>query len=410
VRLRHGNPLWREERFPRRARRYPTLKGTFTTDIVIVGGGITGAIAACVFSEAGVRVAVVEANRCGQGSTAASTALVMQEPDRDFCDLADRYGAAAARRIWHLLRRGTRDFIRTIRRLKIDCELAERDSIYFTLDRTGARRLQKEFRDRKRAGLAGRWLTSRRLRALTGIDGEGAILTKGNAEIHPLKACAGFLRQAERQGAAIFEQSAVRRITASRSHVAVKTARGTILAKEVLIATGYATREFKALTRRFRLMDTYVIATSPLRASMWHLLRRDRSMKWDTERPYHYLRSTVDRRLLVGGEDVPHRGASAATKALSRRRAKLLEFLCRMYPSLAGTEAAFTWEGLFAETPDGLPYIGVHRRYPRHLFALGYGGNGMTASFLASQLLLKRYLKTPSPDEALFAFSRSRKR
>ena len=46
------------------------------------------------------------------------------------------------------------------------------------------------------------------------------------------------------------------------------------------------------------------------------------------------------------------------------------------------------WEGLFATTPDGLPYIGPHRRYPRHLFALGYGGNGMTFGFLAARLLL----------------------
>ena len=61
-------------------------------------------------------------------------------------------------------------------------------------------------------------------------------------------------------------------------------------------------------------------------------------------------------------------------------------------------------------TPDGLPYIGTHRRYPRHLFALGYGGNGMTFGFLAGRLLLDVVRGIRNPDLELFAFSRFRRR
>jgi glycine/D-amino acid oxidase-like deaminating enzyme len=66
----------------------------------------------------------------------------------------------------------------------------------------------------------------------------------------------------------------------------------------------------------------------------------------------------------------------------------------------------YAWEGLFAMPPDGLPFIGPHRRHPRHLFALGYGGNGMTLGFLAAQLLLDYHRGRPSPDLELFAFTR----
>ncbi len=66
----------------------------------------------------------------------------------------------------------------------------------------------------------------------------------------------------------------------------------------------------------------------------------------------------------------------------------------------------YAWEGLFATTPDGLPYIGPHRRYARHLFALGYGGNGMTFGFLAARLLLEWYRGNRTKDHELFAFSR----
>jgi glycine/D-amino acid oxidase-like deaminating enzyme len=85
---------------------------------------------------------------------------------------------------------------------------------------------------------------------------------------------------------------------------------------------------------------------------------------------------------------------------------KLRAYLGRLYPALADERLDYAWQGLFAETPDGLPYVGAHRRYPRHLFALGYGGNGMSASFLAAQLLLKRYRRNPDPRESLFAFNR----
>jgi glycine/D-amino acid oxidase-like deaminating enzyme len=71
------------------------------------------------------------------------------------------------------------------------------------------------------------------------------------------------------------------------------------------------------------------------------------------------------------------------------------------------------WEGLFAETPDGLPYIGSHSRFPKHLFALGYGGNGMTASYLAAKLLLNAYRgrssKAARRRAELFAFQRGRR-
>jgi len=58
------------------------------------------------------------------------------------------------------------------------------------------------------------------------------------------------------------------------------------------------------------------------------------------------------------------------------------------------------------DAPDGLPFIGPHRRYPGHLFALGYGGNGMTFGFLAADLLLERLKGAEGPDQELFAFTR----
>ena len=77
-------------------------------------------------------------------------------------------------------------------------------------------------------------------------------------------------------------------------------------------------------------------------------------------------------------------------------------------PALAGVGIDYAWEGLFAITPDSLPYIGPHRRYPRHAFALGYGGNGMTFAWMAAQILLEQWKGIASSDHQLFSFNRLR--
>jgi glycine/D-amino acid oxidase-like deaminating enzyme len=156
------------------------------------------------------------------------------------------------------------------------------------------------------------------------------------------------------------------------------------------------------------MKDTYFLATRRLRK------RRAQMMGWDTDRPYHYLRWTEDGRLLFGGEDTVHRTVKGSRARLAKARARLLTFLAGVYPELTNQKIDYAWEGLFAETPDGLPYIGEHSRYPRHLFALGYGGNGMTASFLAAKVLVDLYQHRDKRRKArrianLFAFDRSRR-
>jgi glycine/D-amino acid oxidase-like deaminating enzyme len=407
-RLRHGFPLWLDDPAPPK-RTHPSHRGTLDVDVVIIGGGVTGAICAYLFADAGVRVALVESKSVGHGSTAASTALLMQEPDRDFGELADRFGKAVARDIWKALARATRDVVATMRALELNAGIRECDSVYFTLDPARVKALRKEFDARKRAGLPGRWMSASGLHRTTGIRAEAAIVTRGNAQVNPVRACHGFLAAAARRGAHIFERSQARSVKTSHDGVEVRTGGGTISARRIVVATGYATPEFSGLVGRFRLKDTYVVATRRLRH------RRGRGvMAWDTNRPYHYVRWTDDGRLLLGGEDRNHRASKGARARIAKARVRLTAYLAQVYPELAHERPDYAWEGLFAETPDGLPYIGEHSRYPRHLFALGYGGNGMTASFLAAQTLVDLYQRGDKSSKArralnLFAFDRARR-
>ena len=197
----------------------------------------------------------------------ASTALLMQEPDEDFSELTQRYGTARARRIWQLSLDATRDFVATLTASAY--RLRPRPSrLASTTRRTAAaaRRLRVEHRRRAAAGArrdAG-W-TARRCARAVGFDAAGAIRTRGNAQADPFKACIGLMRAAARRGRAHLRALAGAPPSGRRrDDVVVRTPRGSIRADRVVIATGYATPYFKPLHARFRMLNTYVIATRPL--------------------------------------------------------------------------------------------------------------------------------------------------
>ena len=208
--LRQGPTVWLNTTKP--AARYPVLRGHQQTDVAIVGGGLTGAMIAQAFAEHGTSVIVVDAARVGEGSTAASTALLLQEPDHDLEALSRRYDSRTARLIWRRSREAARDFVHAIRRLKIACDLREVPSLYYTLSQERAKVLQRELKKRRAARLGGEWLDEDALLRASGIHGAGAIKTAGNAQLNPLRACIGFLSVARKDGASIYERTTINRI------------------------------------------------------------------------------------------------------------------------------------------------------------------------------------------------------
>jgi glycine/D-amino acid oxidase-like deaminating enzyme len=407
TRLRSGRPIWLSQGSQQK-QSFPSLQKHQKVEVAIVGGGFTGALTAIAFAEAGVSTILLEAGRVGCGSTAASSALLLHEPDKGLAELIDRYGAAASERIWQLSRDAVSDLTLTLRRLRTRCDLVQRDAVYYATNAEAAAQLRDEHRLRTKSGFGAEWLTPSQLRDLTGIAGHGALRTTRNAQFDPYKACLGLLRAGTASGAQIFERSRVSRIERLRHGVRLHTSRARVDASAVVIATGYATPYFRPLAGRFRMYRTHVLATASLTEKQRRELGLGQVMVWDTERPYHYARWTADHRLLLGGGDRPVRAGRRRDVEFTAATSELRKDFETLLPALANLRTATAWEGRFAMTPDSLPYIGPHRRYPKHLFALGYGGNGMTFSALAARMLLEQWQGKRSADHHLFAFGRFR--
>lgn len=176
-----------------------------------------------------------------------------------------------------------------------------------------------------------------------------------------------------------------------------------IRAGHAILAAGYANQRW--LRRRVAAnRSSYAFITDPIDPEVLGPLRR--TMVWESARPYLYMRSTGDGRLLVGGEDDAIDIPARRDARVEKKARKLEKQVRELFPHLP-LRPAFSWAGTFAETKDGLPFFGAHAQHgPRVLFAMAYGGNGITYSAIGAQLLRARIERRRHPLAALFSFER----
>jgi glycine/D-amino acid oxidase-like deaminating enzyme len=170
----------------------------------------------------------------------------------------------------------------------------------------------------------------------------------------------------------------------------------------VVIATGYeagATIPDEVTA----LHSTYALVSEPVREiDGWPAKG---CVIWETARPYVYLRTTPDRRIMIGGYDEPFRDPVRRDRKLPMKTTALKRRFRQLFPQIQ-FEVATAWAGTFAETKYGLPFIGPHRAVPHTWLALGYGGNGVTFSLIAAEIIRDGILGRRDPDAELFGFER----
>jgi glycine/D-amino acid oxidase-like deaminating enzyme len=402
--IRH-TPLWLD-RFPR-ARRpsHPRQRGQLDTDVVIVGGGLTGAACAWAFASAGVRTVLLEADRIGSGATAGSPGLLREDFDGSFQATASAHGLRAARVLWQGMRRASLDFAAALRRLGVRCDLAPQDLLLTADGPDGIKRLRREYQARRDAGFDHSWLTRNAIEREANIPSGAAIRTRG-AVLDPYRACLGLAAAAAANGCEVFERSPARRIRTVSRQVVVTTDGGAVHAQAVLVATSAPLQDLRSLRRHFHTAQGYAVVTGRLPAVVRRQLGKREAALRDGSSPPHFLRWLKDDRVLFAGADQPPVPARMRDRTLVQRTGQLMYELSLMYPSISGAAAEWSWEYTHQTTVDGLPCLGVHRNFPRHLFALGQGRHGVGTAWLAARLLLRRFHGQPDKGDDVFGFAR----
>lgn len=380
---------------------FPPLEGDATCDVLIVGAGIAGAMTARLMAEEKLDVIVVDRREVAHGSTAGNTGLLLYELDVPLHRLARRIGETGARRAYRRCRDAVRAMAAMARAAALPCGFTPRESLYLCATTAHLAGLKREYAARRAAGLEVAWWDRARLRAEGTLPHAAAIHTSVAAEVDAYRMTYGLLLASARLGARVHDRTAVTRWTARRSGIDVRTSRGgRVRARHVVVAAGYEAGRF--LPRPVgRLWSTFALATEPLeRFDGWP---GGGALLWDTADPYLYLRTTPERRAIIGGLDEPFRDHATRDAELPRKVAGLRRRFRRFFPRLP-CEVATAWAGTFGISDDGLPFVGPHPAVPHVSFALGFGGNGTVFSLIAAEIIRATLRGECDPDAELFGF------
>ena len=384
---------------------FPPLTADVYCDIVILGAGISGALIGEALTADGHDVVMIDARDVGHGSTSASTALLQYEVDTHLIDLIKLHGLDHAQKAYRACHESIDILEARIRSLGLeDCAFTRKESVYLASRERDLPVLRKESAARREMGIeVDDWGESEVLAAF-GFTKPGALRSSQAAEVDSYRLTVGLLKTVASRGGRIFDRTEATRLDIDKAGVLVRTNRNvSIRAKRVVVAMGYESQTLFDTSRLVKLHSSYAIASEPLTEDQhwWH-----RCLLWESARPYFYLRTDSDGRAILGGEDVPFRNAAARDKLLSKKSARLKDRFDEMFPD-TGMETAYSWAGTFGETHDGLAYIGPYRKHPLCLFALGFGGNGITYSVIAAEILRQEVRGHRHEYSEVFRFDRA---
>ena len=383
-------------------RSYPSLRNSLRCDCLVVGGGITGALVGYHLAAAGVDTVVVDRRDIGMGSTSGSTGLLQYEVDVPLRDLREKVGAKAANRSYLLCREAIYKLEALVQKHGIRCGFKLRPSLQVARHRGEVDEMKREFSLRRELGIELEFWGEAELRKHFPFAKPAALFSRDGAQVDPHSMMHGVLLAGMKRGLQVFDRTKVSKFRSTRNGIVASMEGGfNITARRAVVAAGFESGTFLR-GKAGQLKSTYALISEPVE-SLRSWFRQ--ALIWETGIPYLYLRTLPDNRVIVGGEDEPFVNSLRRDKLIQEKTRVLMRKFGRLFPDIR-LEVAYAWAGTFGQTKDGLPYIGTHENEPHIYFALGYGGNGITYSLIAAEIIRDDFLGRRNRDLRLFRFDR----
>ena len=382
---------------------YPALDRSLKTEVLIVGGGISGALVGYYLANAGVECVVVDSRSIGLGSTCASTSLLQYEIDTPLSVLIDKIGLEDAVTVYKLSEQAIGKLAAIDK--KIGCrEFESKKSLYYAATSGKIIGLKDEFQVRRHHGFKVSWLEKSEISKQYGFSAMGAILSETAGQTDAYKFTHALHQYSMVLGLKVFDRTKVVDVAYHEGgDITAKTATGCkITARHIVYANGYEAVNYidKSLVE---VNCTYAVASeqNPTGTALW----REEALLWNTADPYLYMRTSSDGRIFVGGRDEKFSNNYTLDKMVKAKSKLLKKDFQKLFPDIP-FKPEFCWAGTFVTTNDGLPFVGSIKDKPNSYFALGFGGNGITFSQIAAEIITDLITKGKNKYGKLFSFER----
>jgi len=382
---------------------YHPLKKDISVEVLIIGSGITGALVAHELCEAGIQCAILDKRSIANGSTIATTALLQYEIDTPLCELVKIIGEKNAVSAYKACLQSITDLEKVFETINYNPDYSRVPSVFYASNKKGVNLIKKEYIIRRKHNLPVTYLNKRELAEKYGFKAGGALENQVSAQVDAYAAATHLIDYHKKNSRLdVYTHTEISRYKSQGKGCELYTSTGNkVKAKYVVIAAGFEAGKFLP-EKVMKLTSTYAIISQPLDEKyIW----KDHSLLWETKDPYLYIRTATHNRIMVGGEDIKFKSPEIRD-ALLRRKVKILEKkFHKLFPSIPFI-TDMVWCGTFSSTPDGLPFIGEWPGQENMFYTLGYGGNGITFSMIAAQLIRNKLLGITDEREPVFGFER----
>ncbi|WP_332650454.1 NAD(P)/FAD-dependent oxidoreductase [Lysinibacillus sp. 54212] len=375
---------------------YKPLNADIQCDVLIIGGGSSAAQCAYYLAQTNLHVVVIEKSTVGSGSTATNTALLQYSGEKMFINLVNTFGKAYIEKHLALLKDSIDEIERASQTVPIDCEFTRRDTLYSASLPEDIERLKKEYDFLVKNNCDVSFWTKEDIEAHYPFSRDAAIYSSNDAEINPFKFTHALLDYAFKNGVRIYEQTEMNGHyydeKIKKTIISTKN-KHTIEARYVIFAAGYEGIDVKK-EKQVSFVSTYTVTTNTIDDfSSWY----NRTLLWETARPYLYLRTTMDNRIIIGGLDENTTSPQDRDSKLIHKKNKLIEEFNAMFPTIQ-VKPEYFLASFYGGTADGLPIIGVYEQYPQSYFLFAFGDNGTVYSQLLARLIVQEISEGYSPD------------
>ena len=358
---------------------YPALDGSKTVDVAIVGGGFTGLQAAYNLAKAGVKVAVIEANRFGDGASGRNGGQFGTGQRWWPEEMEEKIGFARSKALFDMAEHAKHYVLDFAEKHQIDMEFmpgqmnvshkAGHDSEYRDNAQIAATRYgypHVTFMDKAE--------TQERLGSKRYFCG---VRDTGTGHIHPLKLLVGVAKAAHAAGAEIFEMTRATKIRQGGGKTMIDTQQGTLTADRVLIATNAYIGNLEPVTAAHVMpIGSFIGATVPL--DKFPKIIPGSEAVADSRFVVRYFRKSRDGRLLFGGREAYTSDNPRDISTHIRRQ------IAEIYPELAGIEMSHAWGGSVGITLPRQPF--ARDVMPGVTSIGGYSGHGVMLSNYCGKL------------------------
>jgi glycine/D-amino acid oxidase-like deaminating enzyme len=393
--------FWLAQRAPRE---WNELTGPHEADVGIVGAGLTGLWTALFLKtlQPGLEVAVVEQGLAAHGASGRNAGMLSETVDHGHALAIEHFGEAEARVLARLGETNVAEMTAFLEARGIRCDYEPTGRLMVALT-------PAQVEDARRTVETARALGLDSFHLLDGaaVRAEvhsplylGGVRVTGGGILDPVKLVDGLRAEAERLGVRVWERSPVVAVEPAGAAARIRTGRGAVSARRVVLATSaYTHHLLPEVTRRFIPLYDYILVSDPLTPSQHQTIGwRNRQGVTDGRTFFNYYRLTADQRVLWGTSEATYYPGNRVDPSCDHspsHYAALRQSFGHHFPGLAGLEFPYAWGGPICSTTRMTPYFG-RALGGRICYGLGYTGHGLGTTRLAGRILAHLALDRPS--------------